>query len=171
MAQLDVDVRRAARVGHGPDGAELQRAVAAALRVAIALEALVVLAGVVRHARMAVLRVGVALPDLDLRPVDEPALHVLHGQRQRQVLAARHHHTAAALHACEIGVPVAGERARGAPTCRGVERTLGHGRQGCEWFGRRVGAHGHRREHQRGGGAQQQPAAGRACRPRREGWC
>ena len=100
----------------------------------------------------------------------ESATHAGDDLRLAEVLAARHHHTAAVLHAGEVGVPVAGERALGAPACRGVERALGHGCQGCQRIGRRVGPHGQGREHQRGGGAQQQLAADTACRPRLDGW-
>ena len=128
MAQLDVDVRRAAGVGHRPDGAEAVAA-AASLRVAAeALEAGVdALAGA---ARMAVAAVDVALPDLDLGAVDRAAGAVLTMPcRSRSSPRARGRGCpsgARPRHRRQVGVPV--ERAR-AVGQRRVERPVGHRRQ------------------------------------------
>ena len=69
----EMDVRRAPRIGHRPDGAEAVAAVGVRDGAAVALEGLVARppAGI---ARMQVAAAGVALPDLDGRTRDRPAV-------------------------------------------------------------------------------------------------
>ena len=68
---LHVDVGRAAAVGHGPDGAEAVAAVGVDRHAAEALERGI---GAVAVAGVVVVATLVALPDLDLRAAQRPAL-------------------------------------------------------------------------------------------------
>ena len=105
---LEVDVRRAARIGNGPDRAEAVVALRIRRHAPAALEARIALAfgEPARVARMAIDAVGIALPDLDLRITDRLASGVQNFSRNVRDMAERLGRLA--LHQHEVVIDVAG---------------------------------------------------------------